>query len=198
VIRPAFIFWAEAGWAVRLLLLLVFCITAVSLGRFAILFRYLCVRQKISDQKVEPRIFARYALSHQAWQERPFTPVRWDLADAELQYLFAWCSIHIESAKRESWLVFLITLLAFACGVSSLDRSFCVGGLTYCLFEEAIHRSYLLIAGLSASAVVYFVSDIFDRTLSYRRASWQFFFAKMKCGSDALATQPTARNPLVD
>lgn len=186
--------WTDQNWVVRLLLLVQSCLLLISLLRFAKLFRWLYVyrRRSISPQQLATGAAdALYALSHQAPREPADAPNPLGVAEREFLYLCEKCSLDVESTKRASWLVFLLTLIAAAYRASMLYRMECDSRLSNCLLYEAVSVSRLLVVGLSVSSIIYFGSGFFERKLSKRKNDWKYFFVRSR-------NQTTPPNPLVD
>jgi hypothetical protein len=187
-------FLADQPWVARLLVFCQLGLFLVALLRFAKLFfrLYTHRRASISQQQIATGAAdGGYALSHRAPPEPIHAPEPLGPAETEFLYLCEKCSIDIESTKRAGWLTFLLTLIAAAFRVSMAGKIDCDALLSFCLLQESIRVSQLLVAGLSVSTLIYLGSSFFERKISKRRADWKYFF-------DRSRAQPAVRNPLID
>jgi hypothetical protein len=113
------------------------------------------------------------------------------LADNRFCYLWERCRADVDSARRASPLVFLLSLVALAYSAFPLYflhfNNSRQGGLTS-LFWALKDLLALLGFGWLCCALLYLTSSFFERALVKRRISWVYFCGRLKSG---LSRSPT-------
>jgi hypothetical protein len=197
-------FWAIEPLAVRIFLLCLFTIAAVTALRFVRLAGHLYLHsgdsllpEKFLKGEVGPDLFATYALANrpppkvvlrepieaESYIDRARANDMLAATESRFDYLCEKCSIDVEWAKRASWLAGLLSLVAVVYGATPAYLLTCgdghVSGLT-CLIESLDRLRKALALGLSSCVLLYLVSGFFEMKLRERRASWQLSFAGLR------------------
>ena len=152
--------------------------------------------ERIINGDVDADALATYALSKKSPRRvprqdrlhsgRPADPVAagngFGLAESRFVYCCEDSAADVESTKRASWLMLLLSLMAAAFGAIPTIDGNCNGKDANCFEASVVQLLRTFGLQVSASAVIYFVSGCFARTLSKRRAEWMYFFARPKHG----------------
>jgi hypothetical protein len=107
------------------------------------------------------------------------------LGAAESRYLYLWerCHSDVESARRASLLIFLLSLTVAAYAApSAYFRCFNDSNLlgSTCLLLTLWYSLVLLAIQWSCCTVLYFASSFFERALAGRRTCWTYFCSRMR------------------
>jgi hypothetical protein len=107
------------------------------------------------------------------------------LRAAECRFLYLWerCHADVESAKRASLLIFLLSLVMVAFAPAPIyfgcwNNSKLTGST--CMFRTVWHLLVLLGLGWSCCAALYFASSFVERALAYRKSGWEYFCGTMR------------------
>jgi len=105
------------------------------------------------------------------------------LAEGRFLYLWERCYTDIMSAKRACLFTILLSSLMVTYGAYPLYfgcfNDSRVSGY-YCMFEAGKRLLESLSLGLSVCAFLYLSSNVLERTLAHRRATWKYFSARVR------------------
>lgn len=132
------------------------------LAAFALANRLLC-------KSMLPKCMNSEALADGAGKEKAMLMLR--MAESRFSYLLETSSIDVESGKRASLLVLLLSVAMVG---------FAAFGPFLSWFEMAEHLVRLFAFGTLLGAVVYFMSSFFERLLSKRKICWEYFCSRLK------------------
>jgi hypothetical protein len=200
-------FWVREPLIVKVFLVSMFVVVAIAivlLARLAgRLYRHSgggISREDIVTGKVEPEVFAAYALANKAPNPASRTEsskiesstdrvaanaVLYSVRAVERSFIYLYESsdAEIESIKRVSALIFLLSLMMVAFGATPTYLWNCNNNNLpelLCLFGAVDQLLDTLALGLSLSAILHLVSGVFERTLNVRRAGWKYFLGTLK------------------
>jgi hypothetical protein len=107
------------------------------------------------------------------------------LRSAEGKFLYLWegCHADVESAKRSSVLMVLLSVITVAYGTSSMYTLSCTDRdvtLVTCSLEAVDRLLVTLAVDVSLCTVLYFLSSLVERTLASRRICWKYFCYRLE------------------
>jgi hypothetical protein len=199
--------WAIQSDSVRLIILCLVATAAIPLARFVRLAHRLyrnpgapLGREDVLKGAVAPDILAGSALANWAlcktMASRPATSgpptgrasqeqVRRILREAEIAFLYLWdsCYADVKSARRASVVTLLLSMVMVTYGESAVYSDCFDNGIRTgyaCMFLTVEQLLHLLAFGLSLCTLLYLVSSCFRRTLAMRKASWDYFCARLR------------------
>ena len=211
--------WGEQPAVVRFVLVSELALMIVSAMRFVKsarrLYRYSGERilpENVLNGEADPDLLAAAALAARrpckAVDLRPFSPdssvdravapkALHILGIAESRFLYLWerCRSDMESARRASLLIFLLSLTVGAYAAPSVYfRCFNDSNLlgSTCLFLSLWYSLVLLAIQWSCCTALYFASSFLERALAGRRTGWTYFCSRVR---NELDRTPSAVNP---
>ncbi len=203
--------WVASSPAAKLLLVVIGGIVLTAIMRFARLAfrlhpwmkRRTLVPEDMAKGRAAPNLIAAFALGSWSLCDKvlpkcidagvPADPSGKDrviamlrMSESRFVYLWESCSADVESGKRASLLLLLLSVPLVGFNIFSTYLWFCEGrhvSAYWCLFEMVHHQVSLFAFGVWLSAMVYFMSSVFERLLSKRKASWNYFCSRLNDGN---------------